>query len=107
MRSELYGSVPFSLARSDRGSDRVTVGVDQHFAAPDVIGLPDQTVLLHPFDQTRRAVVADAKLALEVRGRRFLTLRDDLDCLAVELRLGVVLAGRLAVEQIAAVFRLL
>src|SRR5690348_18389351 len=32
-------------------SDRMSVGVDQHFAAADVIGLADQAVLLHPLDQ--------------------------------------------------------
>ena len=80
------------------------VGVDQHFAAADMVGLADQSVLLHPLDQPRRTIVADAQLALEVGGRSLLALGDDLDRLAVELGLGVVLAGRLAVEQIAAVF---
>ena len=103
MRTEPSGSVPFSSSRSDR----VPVGVDQHFAAADMVGLADQPVLLHPLDQPRGAVVADAQLALEVGGRGLLALGDDLDRLAVELGLGIVLAGRLAVEQIAAVLGLL
>src|SRR6476646_9882910 len=105
MRSELSGSVPFSL-RSPR-LNGMPVGVDQHFAPPDVVGLTDEPVLLHPLDQPRRAVVADAELALEVGGRGLLALGDDLDRLAVELGLGVVLASRLAIEQIAAVLGLL
>src|SRR5205085_7142976 len=69
-------------------SDRVAVGVDQHFAPADMVGLADKSILLHPLDQPRRAIVADAELALEVRHRRFLTLGDDLNGLAVELGLG-------------------
>src|SRR5205823_7952287 len=88
-------------------SDRVTVGVDQHFAPPDVVGLADESILLHPLNQPRRAVVADAELALQVGYRRLLTLGDDLNGLAVELGLGVVLARRLPVEQIAAILGLL
>src|SRR6185369_8276465 len=79
-------------------SERVAVLIDQHLPATDMVGLADEPVLLHPLDQARRAVVADAELALEVRRRRLLALGDDLDRLAVELGLGVVLAGRLAVE---------
>src|SRR5205085_3388800 len=60
-----------------------------------------------PLDETRGAVIADAQLALKVGGRGFLALGDDLDRLAVKLGFGVVLAGRLAVEQIAAVLGLL
>src|SRR3982750_3517380 len=78
-------------------------GVDQHLAAADMVGFADQTVVLHPIDQSRRAVVADAQLALDVGGRRLLALGDDLHCLAVELGFGVVLARRLAVKQVAAV----
>src|SRR3954449_12309936 len=101
MRSELSGSVPFSL-RSPR-LDRMSVGVDQHLAPTDVIGLSDEAILLHPLDQPRGAVVSDTKLPLEVGRRGLLALGDDLDRLAVELGLRVVLAGRLAVEQVAAV----
>src|SRR4051794_16606660 len=93
------------------GSDRqllngVPVGVDQHFAPADMVGLADQAVLFHPLDQASGAIVADAQLALEVRRRGLLAFGDDLDRLPVKLRLGVVLAGRLAVEKIAAVFGL-
>src|SRR3954454_15177046 len=105
MRSEPCGSVPFSVGST--ASDRVPVGVDQHLAAADMVGLADEAVLLHPLDEARRAVVADAQLALQVGSRGFLALGDDLHRLAVELGLGIVLAGRLAIEQIAAVFGLL
>jgi hypothetical protein len=44
------------------------VGVDQHFAAADMVGLADEPVLLHPLDEARGAVIADSELALEVRG---------------------------------------
>src|SRR5881628_3856980 len=101
MRSEPSGSVPFRLLNG------VPVGVDQHLTPADMVGLTDEPVLLHPLDQPRGAVVADAKLALEVGSRGLLAFGDDLDSLTIELRLGVVLAGGLAVEQIAAVFRLL
>src|SRR4051794_32300756 len=100
MRSELCGSVGFS-------SDRAAFGVDQDLAAADVVRLADEAVFLHALDEPRGAVVADAELALEVGSRRLLAFGDDLDRLAIELGLGVVLAGRLAVEQIAAVLRLL
>src|SRR5437868_14534432 len=103
MRSEPVGSAPFSLAPSDR----VPVGVDQHFAPADMVGLADKSILLHPLDQPRRAIVADAELALEVGHRCLLTLGDDLNGLAVELGLGVVFARRLVIEQIAAILSLL
>src|SRR5437868_4515645 len=104
MRCEPFSFGPFSLTRA---LDRMPVGVDQHFAPADMVGLADQPILLHPLDQPRGAVVADAQLALEVRGRGLLALGDDLNRLAVELGLGIVLAGWLAVEQIAAVLGLL
>src|SRR4029079_14378156 len=105
MRSEPSGSEPFT--RRSPGLDRVPVGVDQHLAAPDMVGLADEAVLLHPLNEPRGTVVADAQLALQVGSRGLLALGDDLDRLAVELRLGIILAGRLAVEQIAAVLGLL
>ena len=85
----------------------MAVGVDQHFAAADMVGDADQPVLFHPLDQPRRTVVTDAQLALDIAGRGLLALGDDLDRLAVKLGLGVVLLRRLAVEQIAAVLGLL
>jgi hypothetical protein len=36
------------------------VWVDQDLAAADMVRLAHETILLHPLDQTRRAVVADA-----------------------------------------------
>src|SRR5436190_19937208 len=84
----------------------MSFGVDQHLAPADMVGLADQPILLHPLDQPRCAIIADAKLALEVAGRGLLALGDDLDRLAVELGLGIVFADRLAVEQIAAVLGL-
>src|SRR5687767_14208001 len=99
MRPEPAGALGFSL-------DRVTLGVDQHLAAPDMIGLADQPILLHPFNQARGTVVTDAQLTLEVAGRRLLALRDDLYRLAVHLGLGIVLADRLPVEQVSAVLGL-
>src|ERR1044072_4069535 len=101
MRTELYGSGPFWR------SNRVPFRVDQHLAPPDMVRLADQPVLLHPLDEPRRAVVADAELALEIGRRSLLAFGDDLDRLAVELGLGVVLAGRLTVEQVTAVLGLL
>src|SRR6187551_2071163 len=71
-----------------------------------MIGLADQPVLLHPLDQPGSAVVADAQLALEIAGRRLLAFGHDLDRLAVELGFGIVIPDRLAIEQIATVFRL-
>src|SRR6185437_3929182 len=100
MRTELDGSEMFSL-RSPR-SQRMPVGVDEHLAAPDMVGLPDQAILLHPLDQPRRTVVAHPQLPLQVGGRGLLALGDDLDRFAIELGLGVIFAGRLAVEQITA-----
>ena len=85
----------------------MSLGVDQHFAASDMVGLADQPVLLHPLDEPRRAVVADPELALEVGRRGLLALGNDLLCLALKLGLGIVLAGRRAVIQIAAVLGLL
>src|SRR5947209_3138948 len=105
MRSEPSGSVPFSVRSPS--SNRVSVRIHQHLAAADMVGLADEAVLLHAFDQPRGAVVSDAELPLEVGGRRLLALGDNLDCLAIELGLGVVLAGRLTIEQIAAILRLL
>src|SRR6476469_337524 len=105
MRSEPSGSVPFSA--KSLGLNRLSVGIDQAFTTPDMVRLADQPVLFNPLDQTRGAVIADSKLALEIGVRGLLALGDDLDRLAVKLRLGIVLAGRLAVEQIAAVLRLL
>src|SRR5437868_10320321 len=99
-------NLPAPRCSASPRSDRVTVGIDEHLASADVIGLADQPVLFHPLDQPRGAVVANAQLALEIGYRRFLTLGDDLHRLAVELGLGVVLARWLAVEQIAAVFGL-
>src|SRR4029078_11122260 len=95
-------AVPYRSA-----SNGMAVGVDQNLAAADMVGLADEPVLLHSFDQPRGAVVADPQLALEIGGRRLLALGHDLDRLAVELGLGIVFAGRLAVEQIAAVLGLL
>ena len=66
-----------------------------------MVGLADEAVLLHPLDQPRRAVVADAQLALEIAGRGLLAFGDDLDRFAIKLGLGIVLADRLSVEQIA------
>src|SRR4051794_36455842 len=105
MRSEPSGSVPFRLRSPTL--NRVPVGIDQHFAPADMVGLADQAVLFHPLDQASGAIVADAQLALEVGRRGLLAFGDDLDRLTVKLRLGVVLAGRLAVKKIAAVFGLL
>src|SRR3954447_25241916 len=90
-------------ATMNRVLDRMAVGVDQHLAPADMVGLADQPVLLHPLDQPRRAVVADPQLPLEIGSRGLLAFGDDLDRLAVELRFRIILAGRLAVEQIAAV----
>ena len=59
------------------------LGVDQHFSPADMVGGADQPVFLHPLDQARGAVVADPQLPLEVGGRGFLALGDDLDRLAV------------------------
>src|SRR5947209_2979194 len=103
MRSELSGSVPFSLRSPS--SNRMAVRVDQHLAAADVVRLSHESVLLHALDQPRRAVVADAELALQVGGGGFLAFGNDLDSLAVELRFRVVFTGRLAVEKIASIFR--
>src|SRR3954466_11994205 len=90
--------------RAERSrSDRPPLGIDQHFAAADMVGDADDAVLLHPLDQPRGIVVADAELALEVGGRGLLALRHGLHGLAIELRLGIVLAGRLALEHVAAV----
>src|SRR5215208_2517515 len=97
-------SVPYRSGA--RRSDRVPLGVDQHFAASDMVRLADEAVLFHALDQPCRAVVADAQLALEIGGRGLLAFSDDLYGLAIELSLCVVLAGRLAVEQIAPVLRL-
>src|SRR4051812_38999315 len=105
MRSEPSGSAPFRLRSPSL--DRMPVGVDQHLAAADMVGLTDEPVLLHALNQPRGAVIADTQLPLEIRGRGLLALSDDLDRLAVELGLGIVLAGRLPVEQITAVLRLL
>src|SRR6478735_8272209 len=89
MRREPCGAVPFS------------------WRSPVLDRVPVQTILLHSLDQARRAVVPDAQLALEVGGRGFLAFGDDLDRLAIQLRLGIVFAGRLAVEQVATVLGLL
>src|SRR6478609_705290 len=99
MRSEPSGSVPFSA--KSLGLNRMSVGIDQDFTTPDMVRLADQPVLFHPLDQPRGAVIADSKLALEIGGRGLLALGDDLDRLAIELGLGVILASRLAIEQIA------
>src|SRR4249919_22809 len=88
-------AVPYRSA-----SDRMPVRVDQHLAATNMIGLADESVLLHPLDQTRCAIVTDAELPLEIGGRGFLALGDGLHRLAIKLSLGIVLASRLAVEQI-------
>src|SRR3954464_10995888 len=88
-------------------SDRPPLGIDQNLAAADMVGGADDAVLLHPLDQPRGIVVADAELALEVGGRGLLALRYRLHRLAVELRLGIVLAGRLTLEHVAAVLRFL
>src|SRR4051794_31012685 len=103
MRSELSGSVPFSLRSPS--SNRMAVRVDQHLAAADMVRLSDEPVLLHAFDQPCGAVVADAELALQVGGGGLLTFGDDLDRFPIKLGLGVVFAGRLAVEQVAPIFR--
>src|SRR3954466_5208667 len=80
--------------------------IDEHFAPPDMVGSTDHPFFLHPLDQPRGIIVADAQLALEVGGRSLLALGDDLDGLAEHLRLGIVLADRLAVEDVAAILRL-
>src|SRR5215213_8159389 len=103
MPTELGGSRGF---RNEPGSNRMPLGVDQDLATADMVRLADQAVFLHPLDQPRGAVVADAKLALEVGSRCLLALGDNLDRFFVQLRLGVVFAGRLAVEQVAAVLGL-
>src|SRR4249919_3109903 len=87
--------------------ERAPFRIDQHFAAADMVGGADHAFLLHPLDQPRRIVVADAQLPLQVGGRGLLALGDDLYRLAEHLRLGIVLADRLAVEDIAAVLGLL
>src|SRR5437868_6865175 len=95
-----------SRATAGASGERAPLRVHQDFAAADMVGDADDTVFLHPLDQARGVVVADAELALEVGGGGLLALRHGLDRLAVELRLGVVVAGRLALEEIAAVLRL-
>src|SRR5437868_14283755 len=101
MRSEPAGSARFSR-RSPR-LDRMPVRVDQHLAPADMVGLTDEPVLLHPLDQARGAAVADAQLPLDVGRTGLQALSDDLHRLAVKLYLCIVFAGRLAIEQIAAV----
>src|SRR5690348_15971976 len=58
------------------GSDRVPVGVDQHFAAADVIWLANEALFLHSFDQPRGTVVADTQLPLQVGCRSLLAFGD-------------------------------
>src|SRR3546814_10631147 len=66
----------------------------------------DDALLLHPLDEACGVVVANAELALDVARRSLLALRDGLDGLAVELAVGIVLAGRLTLEHVAAVLGL-
>src|SRR5688572_3651099 len=74
--------------------------IDEHLAAADMVRRADEALFLHPLDQPGGIVVADTQLALEVGGRRLLALRHDLDRLAEQLRLGIVLADRLALEHV-------
>ena len=46
-------------------SDGIAVRIAQHLAPSDVIGPPDDPILLHPLDQAGGRIVADAQLALE------------------------------------------
>src|SRR4029079_11224170 len=80
--------------RSIQASDGVPVGIDQHLATADMIRLDNQSFLLHSLSDTRGAVVADPQLPLQVGGRRLLAFGDDLDGLAEQLCLGIVLAAR-------------
>src|SRR5579884_3900811 len=72
-----------------------------------MVRLTYEAFFLHPLDQPCSTVVSDPELALKVRGRCLLALGNDLDGLAIKLCLCIVLAARLPVEQVAAVFRLL
>src|SRR3546814_16976870 len=72
-----------------------------------MVGGADFPFTFHPFNEARGVVVADAKLALDVAGRRLLALGDGLHGLLVALCLVVVVAHRLAFADIAAVLRLL
>ena len=53
-----------------------------------MIGLAYLALSLHPFDQPRGIVVADAQLALDIAGRRFLAFGNDLAGFAVEFVFG-------------------
>ena len=83
--------------------DGVALCIAKHLAPPYMVGPADDAVLLHPLDQPRRAVVADAQLPLDVGGRRLLAFGHDLHGLAVQLALGIVVAIRRAVEHAPAV----
>src|SRR3982751_5799201 len=57
-------NLPVPYRSACEASERVPVGVDQHFAAADMVRLANQAFLLHPLDQASGAVVAYAQLAL-------------------------------------------
>src|SRR5262245_38379801 len=59
-RLECGLNFPVPFRSGGQHSNRMPVRVDQHLAPADMIGLSDEAILLHPLDQPRRAVVADA-----------------------------------------------
>src|SRR3546814_13287759 len=52
--------------------------VGEHVATADMVGRTDQPFLLHPLDQARGTVIADAQLPLQPARRRLLAFGDDL-----------------------------
>src|SRR5690349_7371474 len=67
---------------------------DQDLALVRVVRRADDALLLHLLDEPRRAVVADAQLALDPRDRRVARRGDDVDRLVVHVVVG--LAARAA-----------
>jgi hypothetical protein len=56
------------LFRDTRPSNRFPIPVPEHLPASDMVRRSDIAVLLHPVDQARGAVIADAQLALDPAG---------------------------------------
>ncbi len=72
-RRPLTLGVGLAWPHARRGGGRITTitpaGGGQHLPLADMVGRPHHAVLLHLFDQLRRAVVADVQMPLDEGGR--------------------------------------
>src|SRR5512132_2112063 len=91
--------LPRACAASDGGSI-----ARQHFAPADAVGLADQALRFHAFDQSGGPVVTDLQTALNEAGGGFAFIEHDRDRVAIEfVALSVVIAdegGRILVVRL-------